>query len=144
MSQTLGTMDRSEVSTIVAERLTGKAASKKEEGEFQEVKRLVAELSELDVELRKEMQAVAQCAYAAGKVVINIETPAFIEARDFLRRNRKDLAMVRVLGVVAHEMAHVSSRGNPVHDVGFYQEFETALDKLQRKVIVFLQQKSRS
>jgi len=143
MSQTLGTIGRSEVSSVVIEKLTGKPASRHEEDEFQEVKRLVADLCGLEVELRKEMQAAAECAYTKGKIAISIEAREFTEARDFLRKNRKDLAMVRVLAVVAHEMAHVSTRGNPVHDVRFYQEFETMIEKLHQKLIKFLQSTRR-
>ena len=143
MSQTLGTIGRSEVSSVVIEKLMGKPASRHEEAEFQEVKRLVADLCGLEVELRKEMQAAAECAYTKGKIAISIEAREFTEARDFLRKNRKDLAMVRVLAVVAHEMAHVSTRGNPVHDVRFYQEFETMIEKLHQKLIKFLQSTRR-
>jgi hypothetical protein len=138
LEKTIGTVNRSEVSTIVIERTTGEPASPKEILQFAEVGELVASLSGLKVEYRKSV--VAEAEHTAGKMIININSPKVEEARKLISDGRKDLAAVRLIGLVAHETAHEQEA---VHNVGFYELFESEINAIEGRFIRMFRGKER-
>jgi len=130
LSTTIGTVGRDEVSEIVAKLTRGENATPEEVRQYEGVGKLVNILSGHKVEFRKKMAAEAM--HEPGKIIINIESPDIREAKRLLDEGRKDLAMVRLIAVVAHEMAHEFSS---VHDVGFYKNFEEIVSQLETKII---------
>ncbi|MEM4282789.1 MAG: ATP-binding protein [Candidatus Woesearchaeota archaeon] len=133
LDKILETVSRDEVSHLVVTLTRGKEASSEEKRQFREVGKLVNQLTGYKVEYRKKI--TAEAAHSPGKIIINIESPIFREAKSLVERGRKDLAMVRLIGVVAHEMAHEL---HGVHDVEFYKNFERIVSQLETKIIRLL------
>jgi hypothetical protein len=117
----------------VTERTRGEPASPEEIKQFAEVGELIASLSGLKVEYRKNVTAEAE--HRTGKIIINIDSPIVEEARKLIFHGRRDLAAVRLIGIVAHEMAHEQVA---VHNVGFYELFENRVSAMEDKVIKML------
>jgi len=112
----------------------GEQASPREVKEFEEVERtIVALISGFKVEYRKDLAAEAE--HSPGRIVINIDSPIFKEAKQLIDDGRKDLAAVRLIGIVAHELTH---ENHGVHDVEFYKEFEHEVGRLETNVIGFI------
>lgn len=140
LEKTIGTIKRSEVSQIVTERTRGEPASPREMKQFVEVGELIASLSGFKVEYRKNVAAEAE--HTTGKIIININSAVVEEARKLISDGRRDLAAVRLIGIVAHEMAHEQA---PVHNVGFYELFENKITSIEDRVIrIFGGQEKRS
>ncbi len=133
LDKTIGTVDRREVSQIVFDLTVGEKASPREVKEFEEVGKIVALISGFKVEYRKNL--VAEAMHSLGSIIINIDSPVFKEAKQLIDDGRRDLASVRLIGVVAHELTH---ENHGVHDVEFYKEFEHSVDRLENKVIEFI------
>jgi len=139
LDKTIRTVDRSEVAVVVREKLSGKPVSERERAEFHEVGRLITSICGRAVEFRKRMDAVAQYNPNTGRITINIEARIFREAKMYIEKERKDLALIRLIGTVAHELAHSKTgRGAEVHDVEFYKVFENTVHETEKKVIEIL------
>jgi hypothetical protein len=133
LDTTIGTVGRAEVAQTVYAMTRGEQASPQEAKEFAEVGKLVSQLSGFSTEFRKKMAAEAE--HVTGRIIINIDSPIFKEAKRLTEDGRRDLASIRLIGVVAHEMAHQESG---VHDVEFYKSFEKIESNLEAKIIGLL------
>jgi hypothetical protein len=139
LDKTIGTVDRTDVTLVIREKLTGKPVSEKEKTEFLEVGKLITAISGCGVEFRKGMDATAQYDPHTGKITINVEADVFHEVKMHIEKGRKDLAMIRLIGTVAHELAHSKTeRSAEVHDVEFYKVFEETVEEIERKIVSML------
>jgi|GEM_PF-3243857 len=129
----IGTIKRDEVKEIVTESTKGEPATTEEVREYKDVGELVRILSGFAVEYRKKITAEAQ--HLPGTIIINIESSSIREAKRLLEEGRKDLAMVRLIDIVAHEMAHETSS---VHNIEFYKNYEANVSNLGAKIINLL------
>jgi len=142
LDKTIKTIDRSEVTVIVRQKLSGKTISEKERAEFLEVGELITSISGRSVEYRKGMEAVAQYDQVTGRITINIEAGIFREVKMYIENGKSDLAMIRLIGTIAHELAHSKcERDAEVHDVQFYKIFEETVDEIERKIVTMLKKK---
>jgi hypothetical protein len=137
LDRTIGTVERAEVAQIVETLTKGEQASPEEAKRFEEVGKLVTLLSGYEVEYRKKMAAEAE--HAPDRIIINIESTIFEEAGRLISEGRRDLAAVRLIGILAHEMAH---RYFHVHDVEFYKNLEIIVSQLETKIIGLLKSHS--
>jgi len=139
LDRTIRTVDRSEVSLVIREKLSGKPVNEGEKAEFLEVGKLVTSICGRGVDFRKGMQATAQYDPITGRITINIEAGVFREAKMYVEKGRKDLALIRLIGTVAHELTHSKTRrGAEVHDVEFYKMFENTVHETEKRVIEIL------
>ena len=136
LDKTIRTVDRLEVTLVVREKLSGKPVSEREKAEFLEVGKLITSICGRGVVFSKGMDATAQYDPNTGRITINIEAGVFREVKMYIEKGRKDLAMIRLIGTVAHELAHSKiHRDAEVHDVEFYKVFEKTVHEMERKVI---------
>jgi len=139
LDKTIRTVDRSEVTLVVREKLSGEPVSARERAEFLEVGKLITSICGRGVDFRKRMDAAAQYDPNTGKITINIEAGVFHEVKTYIENGRRDLAMIRLIGTVAHELAHSKSRRDAeVHDVEFYKVFENTVHEMENRVIKVL------
>ena len=139
LDKTIRTVDRSEVALVVREKLSGKPISEREKAEFFEVGKLITSICDRGVDFRKGMDAAAQYDPNTGRITINIEAGVFREVKMYIEKDRKDLAMIRLIGTVAHELAHSKiHRYADVHDVEFYKVFEETVHEMEKRVIKIL------
>jgi hypothetical protein len=141
LDKTIGTVDRSDVTLVIKEKLSGRLVSEKEKAEFLEVGKLITWICGRGVEYRKGMDAVAQYDPSTGRITINIEAGVFHEVKIYIEKGRRDLAMIRLIGTVAHELTHSKiKRGAEVHDVAFYKVFENTVHETEKRVIEILRE----
>lgn len=139
LDKTIRTVGRSEVSLVVRERLSGKPVSERERAEFLEVGKLITSICGRGVGFRKGMDAAAQYDPNTGRITINIEAGVFHEVKMYIEKGRRDLAMIRLIGTVAHELAHSKiHRDAEVHDIEFYKVFEKTVHEIENRVIEIL------
>ena len=139
LDKTIRTVDRSEVMVVVREKLGGTPATAKERAEFLKVGKLITSICGRGVDFRTGMQATAQYDPDTGRITINIEAGVFRDVKTYIEKGRKDLAMIRLIGTVAHEVSHGKiKRDAEVHDVEFYKVFENMVHEMENRVIEIL------
>jgi hypothetical protein len=136
LNATIGTVERSEASQIVTTLTRGEPATPQEAKRFGEVGKLITELSGMQVEYRKKMAAEAQ--HIRGRIIINIDSSIFEQARLLIDRKKRDQAAVRMIGTVAHELAHEEVA---VHNVEFFQVFERRISRLEDEIMKLLERR---